>query len=125
MKVKGRFDHFNIDVTNLEQSIRFYETALGLHEANRKVAADGSFILVYMADDHSNFLLELTWLRDHPQPYELVENESHLCLRVEGDYDEVRKFHKEMGCVCYENTEMGLYFINDPDDYWIEVLPVK
>ena len=100
MKVKGRFDHFNIDVTNLEQSIRFYETALGLHEANRKVAADGSFILVYMADDHSNFLLELTWLRDHPQPYEL-------------------------GCVCYENTEMGLYFINDPDDYWIEVLPVK
>ena len=31
MKVKGRFDHFNIDVTNLEQSIRFYETALGLH----------------------------------------------------------------------------------------------
>ena len=61
MKVKGRFDHFNIDVTNLEQSIRFYETALGLHEANRKVAADGSFILVYMADDHSNFLLELTW----------------------------------------------------------------
>ena len=36
MKVKGRFDHFNIDVTNLEQSIRFYETALGLHEAIRK-----------------------------------------------------------------------------------------
>ena len=91
MKVKGRFDHFNIDVTNLEQSIRFYETALGLHEANRKVAADGSFILVYMADDHSNFLLELTWLRDHPQPYELGENESHLCLRVEGDYEETAK----------------------------------
>ena len=29
MKVKGRFDHFNIDVTNLEQSIRFYETGIG------------------------------------------------------------------------------------------------
>ena len=71
------------------------------------------------------FLLELTWLRDHTQPYELGENESHLCLRVEGDYDEVRKFHKEMGCVCFENTAMGLYFINDPDDYWIEILPVK
>ena len=45
-------------------------------------------------------------------------------MRVEGDYDEVRKYHKEMGCVCYENTSMGLYFINDPDDYWIEILPV-
>ena len=121
MKVKGRFDHFNINVTD----IKFYETALGLHESHRKEASDGSFVLVYMADDHSNFLLELTWLRDHTQPYELGENESHLCLRVEGDYDEVRKFHKEMGCVCFENTAMGLYFINDPDDYWIEILPVK
>lgn len=58
-----------------------------------------------MADDHSNFLLELTWLRDHTEAYELGENESHLCLRVEGDYDEVRKFHKEMGCVCFENEK--------------------
>lgn len=96
MKVKGRFDHFNINVTDLDKSIKFYETALGLHESHRKEASDGSFVLVYMADDHSNFLLELTWLRDHTQPYELGENESHLCLRVEGDYDEVRKFHKEM-----------------------------
>ena len=92
MKVKGRFDHFNINVTDLDKSIKFYETALGLHESHRKEASDGSFVLVYMADDHSNFLLELTWLRDHTQPYELGENESHLCLRVEGDYDEVRKY---------------------------------
>ena len=125
MKVKGRFDHFNINVTDLERSIRFYETALGLHEASRKQAADGSFILVYMADDFGKFLLELTWLRDHTEAYELGENESHLCLRVEGDYEEVRRFHKEMGCVCFENEQMGLYFIYDPDDYWIEILPVN
>ena len=29
MKVKGRFDHFNINVTDLDKSIKFYETALG------------------------------------------------------------------------------------------------
>ena len=104
MKVKGHFDHFNINVTNLERSLKFYEEAL---------------------DKCSDFLLELTWLRDHTEAYELGENESHLCIRVEGDYDEVRNFHKEMGCVCFENESMGLYFINDPDDYWIEILPVK
>lgn len=125
MEVKGRFDHFNINVTNLEKSIEFYAKALGLHEAHRKVAEDGSFILVYLADRFGGFLLELTWLRDHTEAYELGENESHLCFRVEGDYDEVRRFHKEMGCVCFENEQMGLYFINDPDDYWIEILPVK
>ncbi|HCO68072.1 MAG TPA: lactoylglutathione lyase [Dysgonomonas sp.] len=123
MQVKAKFDHFNINVTDLNKSIEFYDKALGLKEFRRKEAADGSFILVYLSDGESPFLLELTWLRDHPQPYELGENESHLCFRVEGDYDDIRKYHKEMNCVCFENHDMGLYFINDPDDYWIEVLP--
>ena len=125
MEIKSRFDHFNINVTDLERSIAFYQKALGLKEIRRKNAADGSFTLVYMGDGQTSFMLELTWLRDHPAPYELGENESHLCFRVAGSYDEVRRFHKEMECVCYENTAMGLYFINDPDDYWIEILPEK
>lgn len=124
MEIKGKFDHFNINVINLEKSISFYNKALGLKEHHRKEAADGSFILVYLTDAATGFLLELTWLRDKAEPYELGDNESHLCFRVEGDYEEVRKYHKAMGCVCYENTDMGLYFINDPDDYWIEILPV-
>lgn len=124
MKIVSRFDHFNINVTNLERSIEFYQKALGLSELRRKEASDGSFILVYLSDGVSPFSLELTWLRDHPEAYELGENESHLCFRVQGDYDEVRKYHKEMNCVCFENDKMGLYFINDPDDYWIEILPL-
>ena len=125
MEVKARFDHFNINVLDLERSIAFYEKALGLHESHRKEAADGSFVLVYLADGVTGFLLELTWLRDCKEPYELGDNESHLCFRVSGDYDAVRRYHKEMGCVCFENEAMGLYFINDPDDYWIEILPQK
>ena len=125
MEVKARFDHFNINVLDLERSIAFYEKALGLHESHRKEAADGSFVLVYLADGVTGFLLELTWLRDRKEPYELGDNESHLCFRVSGDYDAVRRYHKEMGCVCFENEAMGLYFINDPDDYWREILPQK
>ncbi len=125
MKITGKFDHFNINVTNLDKSIAFYEKALGFTVHHKKEAADGSFTLVYLSDTSSSFLLELTWLRDHTEAYELGENESHLCIRVAEDYDQVRQFHKEMGCVCFENTEMGLYFINDPDDYWIEILPMK
>ena len=125
MEIKARFDHFNINVLDLQRSIAFYEKALGLKEHHRKEASDGSFILVYLADDQGNFLLELTWQRDRQDAYELGDNESHLCFRVAGDYDAVRAYHKEMGCVCFENEAMGLYFINDPDDYWIEVLPMK
>lgn len=126
MQIRGKFDHFNINVRDLEKSLAFYEKALGLKEARRKNADDGSFILSYLSDGQSPFLLELTWLRDHAgAPYELGENESHLCLRVAGDYSDARKFHKEMGCVCFENEKMGLYFIEDPDGYWIEILPIE
>lgn len=125
MEIKARFDHFNINVTDLDRSLAFYREALGLRETGRKEAADGSFTLVYLGDGETGFRLELTWLRDHAQPYELGENESHLCLRVAGDYDEARAYHRSRGWICYENHDMGLYFIADPDDYWIEVLPRK
>ena len=123
MEVKGRFDHFNFNVLELDRSIRFYEKALGLKEVRRMEAPDGSFILVYMGEEKTGFLLELTWLRDRKEPYDLGEGEFHLCMRVPGDYDAVRAYHKQMDCVCYENTDMGLYFISDPDGYWIEILP--
>ena len=123
MEEKGRFDHFNFNVLDLDKSIRFYEEALGLKEVRRMEASDGSFILVYMGEEKTGFLLELTWLRDRKEPYDLGEGEFHLCMRVPGDYDAVRAYHKQMDCVCYENTDMGLYFISDPDGYWIEILP--
>ena len=125
MEVKGRFDHFNFNVLDLDRSIRFYEKALGLKEVRRMEAPDGSFILVYMGEEKTGFLLELTWLRDREEPYDLGEGEFHLCMRVPGNYDAVRAYHKQMDCVCYENTDMGLYFINDPDGYWIEILPER
>ena len=123
MQLGARFDHFNINVSNLDKSIAFYQQALGLQEIKRHLAEDGSFILVYLGDSKSNFLLELTWLRDKEGAYELGDNESHLCLKVSADYQQVHDFHQQLGCICYENTEMGLYFIHDPDDYWIEILP--
>ena len=123
MEIKSRFDHFNFNVLDLDRSICFYEKALGLREVRRMEAADGSFILVYMGEEKTGFLLELTWLRDRKEPYDLGEGEFHLCMRVPGDYDAVRAYHKQMDCVCYENTDMGLYFISDPDGYWIEILP--
>ena len=125
MEIRSRFDHFNINVSDLDRSLAFYGKALGLREVGRKQAADGSFTLVYLGDGETGFRLELTWLREHSGPYELGENESHLCLRIAGDYEAVRAFHREMGCICFENHDMGLYFIADPDDYWIEILPFK
>ena len=123
-QIQAKFDHFNINVTNLERSIAFYREALGLFPDGEINGPEGAFKIVYLSNPLSDFKRELTWLRDHPQAYELGECEFHICLRVPGNYDETRAMHKEMGCVCYENNEMGLYFISDPDGYWVEVLPL-
>ena len=124
MDIKAKFDHSTINVTDLQRSIDFYRQALGLIPCGEIDGPEGSFKIIYLHNEMSDFKLELTWLRDHPQPYNLGECEFHICLRVPGDYDALRAFHKEMGCVCYENEAMGLYFISDPGGYWIEVLPL-
>lgn len=120
--MKFTFAHNNINVRNLDESLAFYKEALGLTEARRKEAEDGSFILVYLSDGETPHLLELTWLRDWDRPYNLGDNEFHLAFVVE-DYEAAHEKHKEMGCICYENPAMGIYFISDPDGYWLEVLP--
>ena len=125
MQIKCRFEHFNFNVRDLEKSIAFYQKALGLKEKRRRNAQDGSFTLVYLGEDYTDFSLELTWLRDREEAYNLGDNEMHLCVRVDGNYDEIRSFHREMGCICYENQSMGLYFIEDPDGYWIEIVKPK
>ena len=116
--------HENYNVKDLDKSIRFYQEALGLREIRRKEAADGSFIIVFMGNDCSSFELELTWLRDFDRPYNLGDCEFHLAFRTD-DYQAAYQKHKEMGCICYENTAMGLYFISDPDGYWLEIVPVR
>ncbi len=119
-----QFAHYNYNVLNLEKSLAFYKEALGLEEQSRKEAEDGSFILVYLTDGVTGFNLELTWLRDWDRPYNLGDNEVHLAFAVE-DFDAAYAKHKAMGCICFENEAMGIYFINDPDGYWLEIVPAK
>ena len=119
------FNHFNYNVLDLEKSIKFYEEALGLKEVRRKTSpSEGEWILVYLGDGKTGFSLELTWLRDRKEPYNLGENEFQLAVEAD-DYEAAYKKHKEMGCICFENPDMGIYFISDPDNYWIEIIPPK
>ncbi len=118
------FAHNNINVADLDRALSFYDRALGLTETRRVCAPDGSFVLVYLGDGVTPHLLELTWLRDHPQAYNLGENEFHLAMETD-DFAQAHRKHREMGCICFENPKMGIYFIADPDGYWIEIIPRK
>lgn len=115
-----KFAHNNINVFDLERSLAFYKEALGLTEVRRKETPD--FTLAFLGDGDSEHLLELTWLRGRTDPYNLGDNEMHLAFETDG-FEAAHEKHKAMGCICYENVKMGIYFISDPDGYWLEILP--
>ena len=115
------FLHTNFNVFDLEKSLAFYQKALGLTESRRINASDGSFIIVYLTDHTTNYQLELTWLRDRKQPYNLGDNEIHLAVRVP-DIKQQLKLHEEMASISIHIKDMDQYIISDPDGYWIELL---
>ncbi len=122
--MKFKMIHENYNVLDLKRSMDFYEKALGLKEVRRKESSDGSFIIVYMGDETTGFELELTWLKDRTEPYNLGDEEFHLAFETD-DFESAHKLHSEMGCICFENAAMGIYFIQDPDGYWLEIVPAK
>lgn len=119
-----RFDHNNINVLDLSRSLAFYKEALGLVETGRIDGPEGAFIIVYLGDGVSKHRLELTWLRDRTEPYNLGDNEFHLAFSTP-DMEAAHAHHEAMGCICWENPAMGIYFIHDPDNYWVEIIPEK
>ena len=123
--MKFTFYHNNINVLDLEKSVEFYQKALGLTITKEVEAEDNSFKLVFLGDQTTPHLLELTWLRDwEADHYNLGDNEIHLAFTTD-DMDAAHKKHREMDCICFENPDMGIYFIEDPDGYWIEIIPAK
>lgn len=122
--MKFQMIHENYNVADLSRSLAFYEEALGLTEKRRITADDGSFIIVYVGNETTDFELELTWLRDRDDPYSLGDNEFHLAFQTD-DFEKAHALHEKMGCICFENHDMGIYFIADPDGYWLEVVPAK
>ena len=118
------FNHFNFNVLDLGRSLKFYDEAFGLKPVREKTASDGSFRLVFLGDGVTDFQLELTWLRDRTEPYDLGEQEFHLAFVAE-NMEIAHEKHEKMGCICFENPSMGIYFVEDPDRYWIEVIPPR
>lgn len=116
--------HTNINVRDLDNSIEFYKSALGLTVQRTFEQPEGKFKLVYLSDESNHYQIELTWLANREEPYQHGDNDLHLAF-VTDDFEKAYEKHKEMNVICYENKAMGIYFIKDPDGYWLEVIPMK
>jgi len=122
--MKAKMIHYNIHVLDAEKSKAFYLEALGIAEKRTVGPEDGSWGLIYLGNDTTDFELELTWNKGRTEPYNNGGEDNHLAFKVD-NYEEALALHRSMGCVVYENKDMGIHFIIDPDGCWVEVLPVR
>ena len=110
---------------DLDRSLTFYRDALGLEPVRRKTASDGSLPAGVPGRWRDRFSAGADLAAGSGRKaLRSGECEFHLAF-VTDQYDALYAKHKEMGCVCFENPAMGIYFISDPDGYWIEIVPVK
>lgn len=114
-----KFVHSNLTVTDLEKSLEFYREALGLHEDRRRDF--GEFIMVYLRAERGEFELELRLNKAGKSEINLGDNPTHIAFTTD-DYPAALKKHREMNCVAFVNEELGVYFIKDPDGYWLEII---
>lgn len=116
-----RIDHTNLNVLDLDRSLKFYQEALGLTEFARLETQH--FIFVYLGDAYrSDHILELQWSKTREEPYNLGDKRFHFGF-ITDDIEAAHKRHQKMNCICQKHSIAGIYWIEDPDGYIIEILP--
>ena len=116
-----KFNHCNLTITDRERSCEFYKEQFGLTVVRHDVLYEGTLHLTFLSDGVSDFLLELTWYKDHKEVYDLGDNEFHVSFCT-NEYDKMLEKHKKAGILVSEKPAYRLYFVKDPDGYQIEVI---
>jgi len=122
-----RFLHSMVRVTDLDASLDFYCTKLGLREVRRMESEKGRFTLVYLAapaDDTSASKapeLELTYNWD-PETYSGGRNFGHVAYEVDDIYALCQSLMKAGVTINRPPRDGHMAFIRSPDGISIELL---
>lgn len=120
-----RYEHNCVHVLDRDRSIAFYEQALGMRVLHRFRPPDAPDLeLVFLVDERTGHMLELSCLPGRQAPLDLGDNPSHMAF-VADDIDEAHALHESMGCICRDDPAAEVYFIADPDGYQIEIIPAE
>jgi len=117
-----RYLHTMVRVTDLDASLDFYCTKLGLTELRRQENAAGRFTLVFLgAEENPDAQVELTYNWD-PQPYAGGRNFGHLAYLVEDIYALCQKLMDAGVTINRPPRDGYMAFIRSPDGISIELL---
>lgn len=120
--------HTMIRVQDLSRSLDFYEKVFHFKVSHRLDFPD--FTLAYLRNDEAEAEIELTWNKGRAEPYSHGDGYGHVAFVVDDAKadrqrlldmglapNDLREFHADDGSLIAR-----YFFIQDPDNYKIEVL---
>lgn len=117
-----KYLHTMVRVRDLDQSLKFYCAALGLHEVRRTEQEKGRFTLVFLAapgDEEAQVELTYNW---DPEDYKIGRAFGHLAYEVDDIYASCRRL-MEHGVVINRPPRDGrMAFVRSPDKISVELL---
>ena len=120
-----RYLHTMIRVLDLDVSLNFYQTLLGLELKRRKDSEKGRFSLLYLGDAHSSDdspLVELTYNWDETEAYSSGRNFGHLAFEVEDIYVLCQMLQDNGVTILRPPRDGHMAFVKCPDGISIEFL---
>ena len=117
-----RMEHTCICVQDMARTLSFYEKALHLEVLRRKEADDRE--LVFLGNPQSGHSIEVVRFFDQQGAFDLGDNPCHIAFRTD-TIEEAKALHEQMGCISRDLPAFGVYFIQDPDGYECEIMPVR
>ncbi|MEA2093282.1 MAG: lactoylglutathione lyase [Pseudomonadota bacterium] len=126
-----RLLHTMLRVGNLERSIDFYTSVLGMRLLRRKDYPDGRFTLAFVGygDESGNTVIELTHNWD-TERYNPGDGYGHIAIEVADVHAAVEELRGRGGKVIRDAGPMNagttiIAFIEDPDGYALELIGEK
>lgn len=124
-----RYLHTMVRVADIEQSLDFYCTKLGLKEVRRFENREGRYTLVFLAapeDEHAGItekapLVELTYNWD-PEEYKGGRNFGHLAYEVDDIYATCQRLMDNGVTINRPPRDGNMAFVRSPDGISIELL---
>ena len=119
-----KYLHTMVRIENIEESLHFYCTVLGLKEVKRKESKEGKYTLIFLGAENSSNetgLLELTFNWDQ-EKYSGGRNFGHLAYSVKDIYKTCEKIQKSGITINRPPRDGRMAFIKSPDGISIELL---
>lgn len=132
-KPEHRYLHTMIRVKNLEESVAFYTSTLGMREFRRIVVPEGAHTLVFLGygeKEQDGATLELTFNWGQTDGYEVGTGYGHLAIGVDDIFatcqhvrDSGGKVTRDAAPVKFGKTRIA--FIEDPNGYKVELIQLS